>query len=219
MSDNQSSIVWSLSGNLSAKITRMDPVNFLSLLNTAIHCSFEDTLFLISQIKNDGTIDIDFKTEADWAFSRSKNDNGAPFVISLSEGSRQSFPLKLRHADTYISNRVALIGYCFSNLSDACHTVNPLAGQGLNLGVSDAECLARVLSESIRDGQDIGHHHTLEKYFSERYLLNSSVLVGCDLMSRIFSTDDKALSFIRSLGFNFVDNSEYLKTQLMNIFK
>jgi len=44
----------------------------------------------------------------------------------------------------------------FLRFSDAAHTVHPLAGQGLNQGLADVECLARVIEQSLLSGSDIG---------------------------------------------------------------
>lgn len=45
---------------------------------------------------------------------------------------------------------------CHSLCRDAAHTVHPLAGQGLNQGLADVECLARVIEQSLLSGSDIG---------------------------------------------------------------
>ena len=58
----------------------------------------------------------------------------------------------LSHADSLVSHRLALIG-------DAGHRVHPLAGQGLNLGLTDVAYLANVILKAKRQGQDIGDLH------------------------------------------------------------
>src|SRR5262245_4724144 len=62
---------------------------------------------------------------------------------------RVSFPLQALHALKYTAPRVALLG-------DAAHTVHPLAGQGMNLGILDAASIAAVIEDALLAGEDVG---------------------------------------------------------------
>lgn len=76
-----------------------------------------------------------------------------PLVVDLQPGTMASFPLRFNHAEAYTGDgsraRTVLVG-------DAAHTIHPLAGQGLNLGLADVECLARCIQNSLLSGGDIG---------------------------------------------------------------
>lgn len=76
-----------------------------------------------------------------------------PLVTSLQFGTVASFPLRFNHTESYIGecrgSRTVLIG-------DAAHTVHPLAGQGLNMGLADAECLAKCIEQALLQGGDVG---------------------------------------------------------------
>ena len=72
-------------------------------------------------------------------------------------GARAALPLALGFAQQYSAHRAALIG-------DAAHTVHPLAGQGVNLGILDAVTLAEVLTDAAGARRDIGAHALLRRY-------------------------------------------------------
>jgi ubiquinone biosynthesis monooxygenase Coq6 len=133
-----------------------------------------------------------------------------PWVVDVQPKSRQAFPLRIRHADTYVGERSVLIG-------DAAHTVHPLAGQGLNLGLADSESLSRIMIEGIRDGEDLGHMILLERYERERYAANAAMLLGCDGLNRLFSQEETILMPFRSLGLNALNRLDHLKQFVMKM--
>lgn len=115
-----------------------------------------------------------------------------------STGPRGAFPLLLRHADKYCAERLVLVG-------NAAHAIHPLAGQGLNLGVSDAAALAEVLLKAHADKQDIGELAVLRRYERWRKADNLAVMAAMDGFKRLFSNDNGALKLLRNLGLALAD--------------
>lgn len=120
---------------------------------------------------------------------------------------RFTFPLTAAHSDRYVLDRVALIG-------DAAHTIHPLAGQGLNLGMEDAMVLADVIKEAIINKRDYGSYHVLRKYERKQRTQNKLMLQSVDGLKSLFASNSKSLQFIRSLGLNCIDHTAWAK----NIF-
>ncbi len=130
-------------------------------------------------------------------------------VLGVQEGSIASFPLKLRHADTYIGERIALVG-------DAAHTIHPLAGQGLNQGQRDVESLVKAIDCAVTHGQDIGVQMSLEQYNAERYAANNMLLGVCDKLHKLYAVESGPLVGLRSIGLRAVNSLNPLKRFMMS---
>jgi 2-octaprenyl-6-methoxyphenol hydroxylase len=113
------------------------------------------------------------------------------------EGPRFVYPLSLQLATSLTAPRLALVG-------DAAHSIHPVAGQGLNLGLKDVAALAQVLAEAAQLGEDIGSAVVLERYARWRRLDNTAVALACDGFNRLFSNDIPVLRGVRDMGMAMV---------------
>lgn len=123
--------------------------------------------------------------------------------ISLT-GARFSYPLGLTLANSFIADRVALIG-------DAAHGVHPIAGQGLNAGLRDVAALAEVLSDAHARGEDIGGPQTLARYQQWRRFDTATLAIATDTFNRLFSNDNPLLRAARDIGMGLVNAAPGLR--------
>ena len=115
-----------------------------------------------------------------------------------------SFPLSAHHLDEYCDNGVCII-------ADAAHSIHPLAGQGINLGISDAIILAEEIERAISADKDIGQLAFLKKYELRRKTLNASMIRGVDFLFNLFQQDNPYLRLGRNSGLKVVDKLGFLK--------
>jgi 2-octaprenyl-6-methoxyphenol hydroxylase len=124
-------------------------------------------------------------------------------------GPRQSFPLDMQIARSFVADRLALIG-------DAAHVVHPLAGQGLNIGMRDVAALAETVIDATRLGLDIGAGAQLERYERWRRFDSAFSAAVMDGLNRLFSNDRAPLRILRDLGLGLVDRAPALKRFLVS---
>jgi ubiquinone biosynthesis UbiH/UbiF/VisC/COQ6 family hydroxylase len=120
---------------------------------------------------------------------------------------RAAFPLQALHALRYTTARVALVG-------DAAHTVHPLAGQGMNLGLLDAAAVAAVIEDAVLAGEDAGDAKVLRRYERERKGDNLRMLAAFDALNRLFRLPTWAAP-LRTLGLRTVNATAPAKRLLM----
>ncbi len=96
-----------------------------------------------------------------------------------------------------------------------------MAGQGLNLGMADAECLARHIQRSVESGMGIrdkaGLQYALQQYESERQREVLSVMGGIQFLHTVFSTTLSPAIHVRSVGMNIVNSLGPLRRQLVKV--
>lgn len=121
---------------------------------------------------------------------------------------RAVFPLRLFETLHYVKPRLALVG-------DAAHTIHPLAGQGVNLGLADVASLMDVVVEALNNKKDIGDLKVLRRYERWRRAENRSMLLAMDGLKRLFGSELPVVKDLRSLGLDITNNITPLKNLIM----
>lgn len=125
-----------------------------------------------------------------------------------------SFPLTRMHANQYFKGNTVLIG-------DAAHTINPLAGQGVNLGFKDVAALLSVIREELAiyersaalEASRYGQWFT--QYEAARRKDNLIMMSAMDLLYSTFSNNHMPLKLLRNLGLKLANHAGPIKNTAM----
>ncbi|MEZ9601241.1 FAD-dependent monooxygenase, partial [Vibrio sp. 10N.286.46.A8] len=123
-------------------------------------------------------------------------------------GDRFAFPLRMRYARDFAVERVALVG-------DAAHTIHPLAGQGVNLGLLDAASLAQELLTLWASGEDIGTKRNLRGYERWRKAEAAKMIASMQGFKDLFEGDNPAKKLIRGIGMKLAGQLPGAKDEIM----
>jgi len=129
-------------------------------------------------------------------------DRRFPEVVAVA--GRAAFPLHQCHAVDYVRPRVALV-------ADAAHSIHPLAGQGINLGLKDVAVLASEFERAQARGLDLGDMTTLRRYPRKRKADNLALMAAMEGFKRGFGTREPLVHVLRNVGLDWVNRSAPLK--------
>lgn len=203
--NGRASLVWSTKTANASYLKSMSSNDFVSMVNAALRLEQADLSYMLTM---NAKVNGKYEEELQWR-EKALDQRTMPLVprvVGVQEGSVASFPLRFRHATTLIGPRIALVG-------DAAHTIHPLAGQGLNLGLADARSLAETVAYSVEHGMDIGDSMALERYGSERFGKGLLMCGGVDALNWMYQLGtgngivSSVLSSARGMGMKFFGSS------------
>ncbi|MFU2509732.1 FAD-dependent monooxygenase [Pseudoalteromonas sp. ASV78] len=112
------------------------------------------------------------------------------------QSERVAFPLKMRYAQKWLSGKVVLMG-------DAAHTIHPLAGLGMNLGLKDAAYLIELLTA---DNKEFASNRLLRDYERTRKLDAQKHIAMMQGLKELFAGANPLKKLVRGVGLTMVDN-------------
>ncbi|MEQ1534698.1 MAG: FAD-dependent monooxygenase [Burkholderiaceae bacterium] len=124
---------------------------------------------------------------------------------------RAVWPLQLARADKWIGKHPELGSWALAG--DAAHTVHPLSGQGLNLGLADVAELANVLAavKGKEYWRSVGDLKLLRRYERARKLDALALGTVTDGLQQLFARSESPLQALRNWGMQGFERSGGLK--------
>ena len=120
---------------------------------------------------------------------------------------RSAWPLQMAHAQCWAGKHA---GKAWALAGDAAHNVHPLAGQGLNLGLSDVAALAQTLR--TRDyWRGVGDARLLRRYERSRKAEVLAMSSTMDGLQQLFAQDNVNWQALRNWGMNGFERSGLIK--------
>jgi len=119
-----------------------------------------------------------------------------------------AFPLTRKHANTYQKNRVLLLG-------DSAHTINPMAGQGVNIGFKDVKALQHIIAKAIGNGESWSDINVLTRYEKQRRTDNLMMMTTMDMLYSSFSHPSTIAKVVRNVGLLLANHSGAIKNKAL----
>jgi ubiquinone biosynthesis UbiH/UbiF/VisC/COQ6 family hydroxylase len=187
--------------------------------NTALECfDYGQTIALLPMVGNSSSVVLTVGTDKSKAVLDMSEDefNGmitdsfkGKFGLMSQDGDRHSYPLIATHAQTFISDRFALIG-------DASVGMHPVTAHGFNLGLRGQDILANLVKEALNHGQDIGSKSLLKLYERKHINLTRIMFFGTNGIVALFTNDAPMVKQVRKFVLRFAENFPPIKYLISN---
>jgi 2-octaprenylphenol hydroxylase len=120
-------------------------------------------------------------------------------------GSINHHNLQMNLVEKFYNKNIILIG-------DAAHTLHPLAGQGVNLGLQDVWDLVNLLKHQCNlNNLEL----SLSRYNRKRIIETRKIQLVCHGLFRLFNIQSPIIGSLRNYGINLVNKSPLLKKALL----
>jgi 2-polyprenylphenol 6-hydroxylase len=119
-----------------------------------------------------------------------------------------AFPLRFARVKRLVCPHAVLVG-------DAAHSVHPLAGQGVNLGLQDVAELGRTLA-ARRAPENCGDYSVLRRYERARKEPVLAMQATTDTLQRLFQSQVPGAALLRNLGLDWVNRQAWVKRRLIS---
>lgn len=125
---------------------------------------------------------------------------------------RFTYPLTMRLAQDFVKDRVVLIG-------DAAHTIHPLAGQGVNLGLLDAAALAQTLTSKLDEHDEnypeLVNASDLKAFSRWRKSEATEMITAMAGIKQTFAPQQSPIKLLRGVGMNVLNHFAPAKNRLI----
>lgn len=122
--------------------------------------------------------------------------------------SRHHFPLQQRHCKDYYKPGLVVAG-------DAAHTIHPLAGQGVNLGLQDVAVLADEIQRAMQRNIPLSDTSILQRYQRRRKGPNLAMMGAMEGFKQLFSQEQLPLQWLRNEGMKQIARVPFIKRRLI----
>lgn len=127
-----------------------------------------------------------------------------PLLPSFDIVGKASFPISRMHAHKYGQGKSIILG-------DAAHTINPLAGQGVNLGFKDVAILLQLIEE--QGIESVSELCTL--FEKSRKGHNLVMMTAMDVIYSVFSNESLPLRLMRQAGLKVANQTGPIKSKVL----